>query len=70
MAAVITGPVAELIEKLSPLELLRVAPMPECEHLSGASEDTLERAHGDKIVHISERRKGMRVIDALMIRKA
>jgi hypothetical protein len=52
---------------LSPLELNRIARMPECEYLSGASEDSLKRNHGDKIVRIVPRAIGMRVGDALMI---
>jgi len=53
--------------KLTALELNRIAPMPECEHLSSCSEDTLRRYHGDKIIKLSPRRDGMRVRDALMI---
>src|SRR5262249_25417148 len=64
-----SDPVAKLIEALPPLELLRIAPMPESEHLSSASTDTLEREHKDKIINVSRRRKGMRVIHALMIRE-
>jgi hypothetical protein len=61
--------VAKLLETMTPLELLRIAPMPEAEHLSSASADTLEREHSDKIVNVSRRRKGMRVVHALMIRE-
>jgi hypothetical protein len=68
MTNAVSGAVAKLIESLSPLELLRIAPMPEAEHLAGCSTDTLEREHRDKIVDISRRRRGMRVIDALMIK--
>jgi hypothetical protein len=59
---------AKLLELLSPLDLLRIAPMEECETLSGLSEDSLTRHHSDKIIHLSPRRKGMRVGDALMLR--
>jgi hypothetical protein len=55
---------------LSTLELLRVAPLPEASHLSSASEDNLLRNHRDKIVHVSPRRVGMRVCDALMVHPA
>jgi hypothetical protein len=55
------------LPQLSPLELNRIARMPECERLSGISEETLERHHPDKIVHLSPRCKGMRVGDALML---
>jgi hypothetical protein len=50
-----------------PVELLRVAEPKEAEHLSSASWDTLERNHADKVVHISKRRKGMRVGHCLML---
>jgi hypothetical protein len=52
---------------LSPLELWRIAPLPEAAHLAGMSVDTLERYHGDKIIRLSQRLKGMRVGDALRI---
>ena len=39
-----TDPVAKLIEALPPLELLRIAAMPECERLSSADTDTLRVA--------------------------
>jgi hypothetical protein len=64
----ITDPVvAELLKNLSPLELLRVAKMPEAERLSGTSADTLKRKYPQWIVQISERRLGMRVGHALLI---
>ena len=67
---VTAGAVEELLATMPPLELLRIAPMPECARLSGLSEDTLERHHADRIKRLSPRRKGMRVIDALMIRES
>ena len=60
-------PVARLLRLLPPLELLRIAPMPECEKLSSLSEDTLRREYSEKIKKLSKRRDGMRVIDALML---
>jgi hypothetical protein len=60
--------VAALLKSMSAAELLRVAAMPEAEHLSSLSEDTLKREHADKIVKLSKRRDGMRVIHALMLR--
>jgi hypothetical protein len=57
-----------LLKSVPPLELLRIAQMPEAEHLSGLSEDSIERHHPEKVVKLSPRRKGMRVIDALMLR--
>jgi hypothetical protein len=62
------APVRAVIESMPPLELLRIAPMPEVERLSGLSHDTITREHKDKIKTLSPRRRGMRVIDALMLR--
>ena len=56
-----------LIRSIPPLELLRIAPVDECERLSGLSQDTLAREHSDKIKRLSKRRNGMRVLDALML---
>ncbi len=53
------------LPELSALELNRIAGLPECEHFSSVSEDTMRRVHPDKIVRISPRRVGMRVGDAL-----
>jgi hypothetical protein len=50
-----------------PVELLLIAPPPECEKLSSADWDTLKRNHADKVVKISRRREGMRVGHALML---
>jgi hypothetical protein len=61
--------VARLLKMLPPLELLRIAEMPEASRLSGLSGDTLEREHPDKIVRLAKRRKGMRVAHALMLRE-
>jgi hypothetical protein len=58
-----------LLRAIPPVELLRVVPMPEAERLSGLSADTLRRRHREKIKDLSERRQGMRVIDALMLRE-
>jgi hypothetical protein len=63
-------PVARLLQLMPPLELLRYAPLPECEHLSSLSEDTLRREHPDKIRKLSKRRDAMRVIHALMLNPA
>ena len=52
---------------LTPLELLRVARLPEVTRLTGISEDGLRRYYADKFVHLSPRAVGMRVFDALMI---
>jgi len=61
--------VNRLLKMLPPLELLRIAEMPEASRLAGLSGDTLEREHPDKIVRLSKRRKGMRVAHALMLRE-
>jgi hypothetical protein len=63
----IDDPVERVIRMMSPLELLRIAPMPEASHLSGLSEETLIREHPDKVKRLSKRRLGMRVVDALML---
>lgn len=63
-------PLIRLIQMLPPLELLRIASMPEAERLSSLSEDTLRREHPEKIKKLSKRRDGMRVIDALMLNEA
>jgi hypothetical protein len=57
----------DILADIPPLELLRIAPLTEAARLSGVSPDTLERNHGDKIITLSRRRKGMRVRDALML---
>ena len=62
-------PIAAIIRSVPPLELLRIAPMPEVEELSSLSEDTWTRRHADKIIKLSERRNGVRVIDALLLRE-
>jgi hypothetical protein len=59
--------VDRLLKMLPPLELLRIAEMPEASRLAGVSEDTLQREHPDKVVRLSKRRKGMRVAHALML---
>lgn len=61
--------ITKLLKTMTPLELLRIASMPEAERLSSCSADTLAREHGDKIITISRRRRGMRVVDALMLRE-
>jgi hypothetical protein len=65
--SVIDRTLAQLLTKLPALELLRIVPMAEAERLSSMSADTLERNYPDKIVHTSPRRKGMRVVHALIL---
>jgi hypothetical protein len=62
-----SDPVARLLQLFTPLELLRIAPMPEAEHLSSLSEDTIRRRYPDKVRKLSKRRDGMRVVDALLL---
>jgi hypothetical protein len=65
--------VARLIGAMSATELMRVAPLEEAARLRGTSKDTLVRddqrrvARGERsrIVHLSLRRRGMRIIHAL-----
>ncbi len=56
-------------DDLSKLERLRIVSMAEAARLAGLSEDSLRRHHGSKIIKLSPRRDGMRVEDALMLRK-
>ena len=50
-----------------PVEMLRNAKPDEAERLSGVSWDTMTRLHGDKVVHLSGRLRGMRVGHCLML---
>lgn len=50
-----------------PIELLRIVPPEEAERLSSLSWDSIKRHHSDKIVHVSERRRGMRAGHAVML---
>lgn len=47
--------------------LMGIAPMKEASSLSGLSVDGLKRHHADKVKDLSERRCGMRRLDALTI---
>ena len=49
--------------------LLRIVPPEEAERLSTLSWDLIKRHHRDKILHVSDRRVGMRVGHALMLSK-
>lgn len=59
--------VTRLLAEMKPIELLRIVEMREAARLCGLSIDTLEREHADKIVKLSTRRNGMRVVHALML---
>jgi hypothetical protein len=59
---------ARLLTLMPPLELLRIVAMEEAGRLSSLSPETLMREHADKIVKLSARRNGMRVVHALMLR--
>jgi hypothetical protein len=50
-----------------PVELLRIVDPKEAERLSTLSWDSIIRNHPDKIIHLSKRRVGMRVGDALSL---
>jgi hypothetical protein len=52
-----------------PVELLRVVEPQEAERLSSLSWDTIKRRYPDKIIELSEHRKGMRVGDALTLKR-
>jgi hypothetical protein len=62
--------VRELLKFTGPTELLRIASLPEAERLSGLSDDSLRRHHADRLIELGPRRIGMRVIDALMIKRS
>jgi hypothetical protein len=49
------------------IELERILPMDEVVRLSNLSEETWEREHGDKIIQLSKRRRGVRVKHALFL---
>jgi hypothetical protein len=49
------------------IELQRIVDLKEASRLSGLSIDTLKRRYADKILDLSDRRRGMRVKDALML---
>ena len=57
------------LDHLSWLELNRIASLQEASRLLGLSRDSLRRHHADKIVKLSPRRSGMRVVDALTIQQ-
>ena len=52
---------------LTPVELNRIVTLDEASRLSSLSKDTLRDRFRDKLVHLSDRRMGMRVGDALML---
>jgi len=51
------------------LELDRIISMRDAEKVSSLSVDSWKRHHADKLVELSPRRLGVRLRDALMIRK-
>ena len=55
------------LPELTPLEMNRIARMPEAERLSGVSEDSLKRNHSDKIIRLGPRAIGMRVGHCLQL---
>jgi hypothetical protein len=59
--------VTDLLERLSPTDLLRIEPLSVAKGRAGCSIDTLKRHHADKIVRLSPRRLGMRMGHSLMI---
>jgi hypothetical protein len=56
-----------LLASIDPVKLLQIISMPEAERLSGLSHDTLKRRHSSKIIKLSPRRVGMRLIDVLSL---
>jgi hypothetical protein len=60
----------ELLKEFTPLQLARVAPLPECAEITSLSEDTLKREYPELIVRVSPRRIGIRVGDCLRIARS
>ena len=60
--------VAALIKSADPVDLLRYVSLTEAARLSSLSQDGLERHFPHWIKDLSPRRRGMRVIHALMVR--
>jgi hypothetical protein len=56
-----------ILASIDPVKLLQIISMPEAERLSGLSHDTLKRRHSSKIIKLSPRRVGMRLIDVLSL---
>jgi hypothetical protein len=54
--------------KFTALELERVCEPPEAERLSTLSWDTIERHYADKVIHLSPRRRGMKLRDVISLR--
>jgi hypothetical protein len=52
-----------------PIEWLKIIELKEAEKLSSLSSYTLRRHHADKIIKLSTNRSGMRLGDALMIKR-
>jgi hypothetical protein len=53
--------------QLTAIELQRIVSLSEAARLSGLSKDGLQRHYPDKILQLSPRRLGMRVVDALLL---
>lgn len=54
-------------EALKELEPMRVIPLSDVAKLLGITVPTLVKNHGDKIIQISPRRRGLRVRDIMVI---
>jgi hypothetical protein len=56
--------------QLSPaLELERIVPLKQVIEFTTLSRDPIKRCHKDKLIHLSPRRLGMRLRDALMLKE-
>ena len=62
-------PADENFKLPSALELDRIVSLQEAEKISSLSVDSWKRHHADKIVGLSPRRLGVRLRDALMLKK-
>jgi hypothetical protein len=65
-----TNTIERRAAELTAIELHRIVDLQEASRLSGLSVDTLKRRFSEKILHLSPRRLGMRVRDALMLVEA
>jgi hypothetical protein len=61
---------ASIVASIDPVKLLQIISMAEAERISGLSHDTIKRRHSDKIIKLSPRRNGMRLVDALFLGEA
>jgi hypothetical protein len=62
------SPTSRRLQLSRELELERIVTLEEAEALSTLSIPTIRREHADKLIHLSPRRQGMRLRDALLLK--